>query len=97
MPLVIRTVKQIVFTGARHLLLSLARWTRYIIPHRIPLRYIYVLTYIPIARQLLGKNISAGANARYNRIYIARQRIYKHASLTVEAVFSAWFMKSDYK
>jgi hypothetical protein len=30
-------------------------------------------------------------------IPIARQRISKHSSLTIEAVFSAWFMQSGYK
>jgi hypothetical protein len=39
----------------------------------------YIVTYRPIARQLLGKPIPAEANARNNRTYIARQRISKHA------------------
>jgi hypothetical protein len=37
------------------------------------------------------------ANARNNRTSIARQRISKHASLTIEAVFSAWFVQGGYK
>jgi hypothetical protein len=45
------------------------------------------VTYRPIARQLFGKYISAGANARNIRTSIARQRISKHTSLTIEAVF----------
>jgi hypothetical protein len=42
---------------------------------------------IPIARQRLGKHIPAGVNAINNRQSITRQRISKHASLTIEAVF----------
>jgi hypothetical protein len=42
-----------------------------------------------IAKQRLGTHIPAEANARNNRIFIARPRINKHASLTIEAVFSA--------
>jgi hypothetical protein len=34
---------------------------------------------------------------RSNRTSIARQRISKHASLTIEAVFSAWSVQSGYK
>jgi hypothetical protein len=45
----------------------------------------------------LGKHISARANARKNRTSIARQRISKHASLTVEAVFSVTSVQSGYK
>jgi hypothetical protein len=37
------------------------------------------VTYRPIARQRLGKHISAGANARNDRMSSARQRISKHA------------------
>jgi hypothetical protein len=55
------------------------------------------MTYRPIARQQLGKHIPAGAKTLSNRASIARQRISKHASLTVEAVFSAWSVESDYK
>jgi hypothetical protein len=52
---------------------------------------------IPIARQRLGKHILVEANARTNRTSIVRQRISKHASLTTEAVFSAWSVQSGYK
>jgi hypothetical protein len=38
-----------------------------------------IVTYRPIARQRLGKLIRAGAKARNNITYIARQRISKHA------------------
>jgi hypothetical protein len=50
------------------------------------------MTCMPIARQRLGKNIPARANARKNR-----QGISKHASLTTEAVFSVGSMQSGYK
>jgi hypothetical protein len=56
-----------------------------------------ILTYRPIARQRLGKDIPAEANALNNRTYIARQRITKHASLTIEAVFSTCSVQSGYK
>jgi hypothetical protein len=39
----------------------------------------YVVTYRPIARQRLGKHISAGTNARNDRTSIDRQGICKHA------------------
>jgi hypothetical protein len=55
------------------------------------------VTYRPIVRQRHGKHIPAGANARSNRTSIARQRINKHASLTIEAVFSACPVQSGYK
>jgi hypothetical protein len=55
-----------------------------------------IVTYGPIARQRLGKHIPAEAYAR-NRTSIARQRISKHASLTIEVVFSALSVQSDYK
>jgi hypothetical protein len=55
------------------------------------------VTCIPIARQQLGKHIPVEANARNNRTSIAKQRISKHASLTIEAVFSAWSVQSCYK
>jgi hypothetical protein len=48
------------------------------------------VTCIPIARQLLGKHISARGNAGKNTTFIATQRISKHASLKTDAVFSAW-------
>jgi hypothetical protein len=60
--------------------------------------YIFItVTCIPIARQRLGKHISAEANARNNRTSIARQRISKHASLAIEAVFSAWSVPRGHK
>jgi hypothetical protein len=45
--------------------------------------FLHIVTCIPIARQQLGKHISAGANALNNRTSIARQRIGKHAFLTI--------------
>jgi hypothetical protein len=56
-----------------------------------------IMTYRPIARQRLGKPIHTGANARSNRTYIVRQRISKHASLTIEVVLSAWSVQSGYR
>jgi hypothetical protein len=52
---------------------------------------------IPIARQRLCKHIPAEANARNNRTSIARQRISKHTSVTIDAVFSAWSVQRGYK
>jgi hypothetical protein len=52
--------------------------------------FVCIVTHRPIARQRLGKHIPAGAKARNNRTSTGRQRISKHASLTIEAVFSAW-------
>jgi hypothetical protein len=52
---------------------------------------------IPISRQRVGKHVPAGANARKNRTFIATQRISKHASLTIETVFSMASVKSGYK
>jgi hypothetical protein len=49
----------------------------------------YIVTCITIARQRLGKHISAGVKARNSLTSIARQLISKHASLRTEAVFSA--------
>jgi hypothetical protein len=46
----------------------------------------YIVTYRPIARQRLRKQIPAEANARNNRMSITRERISKHESLTIEAV-----------
>jgi hypothetical protein len=43
----------------------------------------YIVTYRPIDMQRLGKHILAGTNVRNNRTSIARQRISKHASLTI--------------
>jgi hypothetical protein len=47
------------------------------------------VTCIPI-----GKYIPAEANDRNNRTSIARQRISKRASLTIETVFSEWSVQS---
>jgi hypothetical protein len=55
------------------------------------------VTYRSIVRQRLGKHIPAGANACNNKTPIARQRISKHASLTIEAMFSAWSVQSGYE
>jgi hypothetical protein len=55
------------------------------------------MTCISIARQRLGKHIAAGANALNGRTPFARQRISKHASLIIEALFSAWSVQSGYK
>jgi hypothetical protein len=52
---------------------------------------------IDIARQRFDKHVQMEANERNNRRSIARQRIRKHASLTIEAVFSARTMQSGYK
>jgi hypothetical protein len=45
------------------------------------------VTYRSIARQRFGKQVPAEVNAVNNRKSIARQRISKHAFLTIEAVF----------
>jgi hypothetical protein len=58
---------------------------------------INIVTYRPIARQRLGKHIPTGASALNNRTSVARQEISKQASLTIEAVFSAWSVQSGYK
>jgi hypothetical protein len=55
------------------------------------------VTRIAIARQLLGKHIPTQVNLFNNRTSIARQRISKHTSLTIEAEFSAWSVESGYK
>jgi hypothetical protein len=64
---------------------------------RIYWMYVYIVTCIPVARQRLGKHIPTETNARNNRTYTARERISKHASLTIEAVLSAWSLQSGYK
>jgi hypothetical protein len=56
-----------------------------------------IVTWIPIARQRLGKHIPAETNDCNNRTSIARQRIIKHVCLTIEAVFSVWSVQSGYK
>jgi hypothetical protein len=55
------------------------------------------LTGIAIARQRLGKHIPAEAKAPKNMTSIARKRICKHDSLTIETVFTAWSVHSGYK
>jgi hypothetical protein len=55
------------------------------------------MTYRPIARQRLGKHIPAGDNARNHGTSIARRRIGKHSSLTIEDVLFAWSVQSRYK
>jgi hypothetical protein len=47
-----------------------------------------IVTCMPIVRQLLSKHITAHACAP-NRTSIARQRTSQHASLTIDAMFSA--------
>jgi hypothetical protein len=47
-----------------------------------------IVVCIPIARQRLGKHIPVRASERKNRTLIVKQRISKHASLRIEAVFS---------
>jgi hypothetical protein len=42
------------------------------------------VTFIPIARQRVGKHIFAETNARNSRTSIARQRSCNNASLTIE-------------
>jgi hypothetical protein len=49
----------------------------------------------PIARQQRGKYIPAEAKAHNNRLTIARQRISKHTSLTIEAVL--YFLRGPFK
>jgi hypothetical protein len=57
---------------------------------------LHIVTHRPIARQRLGKQVPAGANARNNRTSFARQRISK-CFLTIKAVFSEWSVQSGYK
>jgi hypothetical protein len=59
--------------------------------------YINIVTHEPIARQRPGKHIPMEENVPNNRMSIARPRISKHASLTIEAVFSAWSVQSGYR
>jgi hypothetical protein len=56
-----------------------------------------IVTYKPTARQRLGRHIPAGANTRNSRTSTATQRTSKHASLTIDAVLSAWSVQSGYK
>jgi hypothetical protein len=53
--------------------------------------------YRPNARQRVGRHIPAGINERNNRKSIARQRISKHASLTIQVVVSAFSVQSGCK
>jgi hypothetical protein len=55
------------------------------------------VTYRSVARQRLCKHIPAGAKARNNRTSIGEQQISNHASLTIEALFSASSVQSGYK
>jgi hypothetical protein len=57
----------------------------------------HIVTCRPIARQRLGKHIPAEPNARNNRTFIARQRISKLSSLTIEAMCSVWSLPRGYK
>jgi hypothetical protein len=57
----------------------------------------HIVTYRPIASQRLGKHIPAEANAANNRMSTVRQKISKHASLTIEDMFSALSVESGYK
>jgi hypothetical protein len=59
--------------------------------------FIDIVMCILTARQWLGKHIPAEANVQNSRTSIARQRINRHSSLTIEAVFSAWSVQSGYK
>jgi hypothetical protein len=52
---------------------------------------------IPIARQRLDTHIHARANAPNNGTFITRQRISKHACLTIESVSSVESVQSGYK
>jgi hypothetical protein len=57
----------------------------------------YVVRTMPIVWQRIAKHIPAEANARNNRITIARQRRGKQALSTIRAVFSVGFVQSGYK
>jgi hypothetical protein len=51
-----------------------------------------IVMHRPIVKQRLGKHIPARTKAHKNRTFIARQRISKHASLTVEVMlFYYWW------
>jgi hypothetical protein len=52
---------------------------------------------VATAGQRFAKRIPAEANARNNRTSIATQRRGKHASPTIEAVFSVWYVPKGYK
>jgi hypothetical protein len=53
--------------------------------------------YRHIASQRFGKHIPTQANTHKNRMSIARQLISKHASLTIEVVFSMGSVQSGNK
>jgi hypothetical protein len=57
----------------------------------------HIVTCIPIARQRFGKHLPAGANVLNDGTFIARQRISKHTSLTIEAVSSVGSVPRGYK
>jgi hypothetical protein len=59
--------------------------------------FLYIVMCMPIARQRLGKYVTERTNVRKNRTSIARQRISKHASLTMQAVFSVGSLQIGYK
>jgi hypothetical protein len=59
--------------------------------------YKTIVTCIPITRQRLGKHIFHNAYKCNRRTIFARQRTSKHASLTIEAVFSVWSDPRGYK
>jgi hypothetical protein len=56
-----------------------------------------IVTCIHIARQRLGKHIPTQAYARNDRTSVLRQRISKHTSLKIEAMFSVGSVQSGYK
>jgi hypothetical protein len=56
-----------------------------------------IVTCISVARQRLGKHIPAQGNSLNNTTPIARQRIIKHTSLTIEVVFSMGSVQSGHK
>jgi hypothetical protein len=58
--------------------------------------YYDIVTCILIARQRLDKQIPTRANTSNNRMSIVRQRISKHASLTIESMFPEWSVQCGY-
>jgi hypothetical protein len=55
-----------------------------------------IVTCMLVARERLGNHIPVWVNGRKNRKPTARQRISKHASLKIEAVFSVGSVQSSY-
>jgi hypothetical protein len=49
-----------------------------------------IVMYRPIARQRLGKHIPAGANARNNRTYTARQHLLNNRDCAFCVVRAKW-------